>query len=66
MCGNFLDFEGALITPTAPFITTKLMVNNIVSTKKGKGLCLDIKTLYLNNAVPDIKYTDMHISMIPQ
>ena len=66
VCGNFLDFEGALSTPTVTVTTTKLMVNNIISTKNGRGLCLDIKKLYFNNPLPSPEYMKIHISMIPQ
>ena len=52
VCGNFLYFEGALSTPTVTVITTKLMVNNIISTKNGKVLCLYIKYIYLKNPLP--------------
>ena len=33
VCRNFLDFEGALSTPTDTITTTNLMVNNIISKK---------------------------------
>ena len=42
------------------------MVNNIISTQNGKGLCLDIKNIYLNNPLPGPEYMKIHISMIPQ
>ena len=42
------------------------MVNNIISTRKGKVLCLDIKSFYLNNPLPSLEYMNMNISMIPQ
>ena len=66
VCGNFIYFEGALSNPTATITTTKLLVNNIVSTKYGKFLCLDIKQLYLNNPFPGPKYIKIHISIISQ
>ena len=66
VCRNFLDFEGVLSTPTSKVTTTKLMVNNIISTKNGKCLCLDIKMFYLKNPLPGPEYMKMHISMIPQ
>ena len=37
VCGNLLDFEGALSTPTATGTTTNIMVDNIISTKKRKS-----------------------------
>ena len=45
--GNFLYFEGGLSTPTATITTANLMVNNIISTKNGKRLCLDIRNTYI-------------------
>ena len=36
VCRNFLDFEGALSTPTDTITTTNLMVNNIIFTKTKK------------------------------
>ena len=37
-----------------------------MTTKNGKGLCLDIYKIYLNNPLPSPEYMKIHISMIPQ
>ena len=64
--GNFLDYAGTLTTPTATITTAKCLFNSFVSTLEAKCVLADIKTFYLNNALPDPEYMKFHIATIPQ
>ena len=46
--GNFLDYSGFLITPTATVTSTKFLLNSIFSTINSRCLTSNIKHFYLN------------------
>ena len=64
--GNLLEYAGTLTTPTATITTEKCLFNSVVSTLEEKCVLADIKSFYLNNALPDPEYMKFHISTIPQ
>eukprot|EP00804_Cyclotella_cryptica_P022420 CCRYP_021143-RA/>CCRYP_021143-RA protein AED:0.55 eAED:0.45 QI:0/0/0/1/0/0/3/0/179 len=46
--GNRIHFPGDCDTPTADMLTTKILLNSIISTQGARFMTIDIKDFYLN------------------
>jgi hypothetical protein len=46
--GNCINFPGDCGTPTADMLTTKLLLNSIISTPGARFMTIDMKDFYLN------------------
>ena len=63
--GNLIDFPGDKSTRSADLITSKCLLNNIISTPGVRAACLDIKDFYLNNPLPRSEYVRFRQEDIP-
>ena len=63
---NLIDYPGDLSTHTSDFVTVKILINSVLSSKrKAKALAADAKNSYLNTPPDRYEYMRVHISMIP-
>ena len=52
--GNLLTYEGDLYTETTDIITTKLLLNSVLSTKDARFMTIDIKNFYLETPMDQL------------
>ena len=55
-----------LSNPTSTVTTAKFLFNSVISTPGAKCLVADVKSVYLNNDLPDPEYMKLHFHIIPQ
>ena len=63
--GDRLDFEGPTSTQTASLITTKCLVNSILSTRGAKFMTADIDRYYYGTPLAIFEYMRMALPDIP-
>jgi hypothetical protein len=63
--GNLIQCDSDLSVRTANINTVKLHWNSVVSTKKVKYMCLDIKTFYLTATLEYFEYMRISLSYFP-
>ena len=66
MGGDKIDYPGIVRTSTADIVTTKLLLNSIVSAQRARCVILDIKDFYLNNKLPRYECMRMPIALFPE
>ena len=54
--GNLVSYKGKLSVQTADISTAKIHWNSVISNKKAKYMCLDIKNFYLTAALEYFEY----------
>ena len=64
--GNRLLYEGNTTTQCASLITTKILLNSVVSTVLAMFMCVDITGFYYNTPMVDFEYIRLHLSIFPQ
>ena len=64
--GNLIDYPGELTTRTADLTTSKVMWNSVISTRKARFICADVKNFYLCTPLDRYEYMRMPINLIPQ
>ena len=47
-----INYPGAVATPTAEMLVTKILFNNVISTKDAEFMTIDISNFYLNSPLP--------------
>jgi hypothetical protein len=65
MGGNLINFPGDKSTRSADLVTSKCLINNIISTPGARAACTDIKDFYLNNPLPHSEYARFWQEDIP-
>eukprot|EP00804_Cyclotella_cryptica_P000163 CCRYP_017463-RA/>CCRYP_017463-RA protein AED:0.42 eAED:0.49 QI:0/-1/0/1/-1/0/1/0/288 len=63
--GNKITYPGDCGTPTADMLTTKILLNSVISTKGARFMTIDIKDFYLNTPMVRPEYMRLKLSDIP-
>eukprot|EP00804_Cyclotella_cryptica_P019412 CCRYP_006613-RA/>CCRYP_006613-RA protein AED:0.27 eAED:0.27 QI:0/-1/0/1/-1/1/1/0/573 len=63
--GNRITYDGDCGTPTANMLTTKVLLNSVISTKGARFMTIDIKDFYLNTPIVRPEYMRLKLSIIP-
>lgn len=63
--GNRLTYNGDTATQCASLTTTKLLINNTISTPGARFDCLDIKNMYYGTPMREFEYMKIRFSKIP-
>ena len=61
-----LSYEGPTATKCASLITTKILLNSVVSTILAIFMCADIHDFYYNTPMVDFEYMKLPLSMSPK
>ena len=64
--GNLIVYPGELTTNTEDLITTKILLNSIISTLLAKFMTTDIKNMYLNTPLDRSEYTCIPVDLVRQ
>ena len=64
--GDKLSYDGPTATQCASLITTKILLNSVVSTILALFMCADIHDFYYNTPMVDFEYMKLPLSMFPQ
>ena len=64
--GNLVKYDGELSVRTADINTAKMHWNSVISTKKAKYMCLDIKKFYLTAALEYYEYMKIPLALFPR
>ena len=63
--GNLIDYPGELTTRSADLTTSKILWNSVLSTKRARYMCLDIKNFYLCAPLERYEYMRMKLTDFP-
>eukprot|EP00804_Cyclotella_cryptica_P013054 CCRYP_002367-RE/>CCRYP_002367-RE protein AED:0.37 eAED:0.37 QI:0/0/0/1/0/0/2/0/323 len=63
--GNRINFPGGCGTPTADMLTTKVLLNSVVSTVGARFMTIDIKDFYLNTPMARPEFMRLKLSDMP-
>ena len=66
MEGDKLSYDGPTTTQCASLITTKILLNSVVSTILALFMYADIHNFYYNTPMVDFEYMKLPLSMFPQ
>ena len=61
-----LSYDGTTVTQCASLITTKILLNSVVSIILALFMCADIHDFYYNTPMVDFEYMKIPLSMFPQ
>jgi hypothetical protein len=64
--GNKIHFPGDCGTPTADMLTTKILLNSIISTQGARFMTIDIKDFYLNTPMARPEFMRLKLDDIPE
>jgi hypothetical protein len=64
--GDKVEYPGDVSTKTAGLITTKILINSVISTPGARFCVFDIKDFYLNTPMERYEYMRIPIHQIPQ
>eukprot|EP00804_Cyclotella_cryptica_P028359 CCRYP_016427-RA/>CCRYP_016427-RA protein AED:0.05 eAED:0.03 QI:0/0/0/1/1/1/2/0/1237 len=64
--GNKIHFPGDCGTPTADMLTTKILLNSIISTQGARFMTIDIKDFYLNTPMARPEFMRLKLADIPE
>ena len=64
--GNLLTYEGKLYTETSEIISTKMLLNSVLSTKGARFMTIDIKNFYLGTLMDVYGYMKIKYDTIPE
>eukprot|EP00804_Cyclotella_cryptica_P018237 CCRYP_005972-RC/>CCRYP_005972-RC protein AED:0.07 eAED:0.01 QI:0/-1/0/1/-1/0/1/0/582 len=64
--GNNIHFPGDCGTPTADMLTTKILLNSIISTQGARFMTIDIKDFYLNTPMARPEFMRLKLADIPE
>ena len=65
MGGNKLTVDGNTATQCASLVTTKILINSVISTPNTQFSCIDIKNMYYGLPMQDYKYMRIKYDEIP-
>ena len=63
--GDRINYEGDCGTATADLLTTKLLLNSVISTEGARFMTLDIKNFYLGTPLKKYEYLRLKMSDLP-
>lgn len=66
MGGNKIEYEEDVSAPTSHMTQVKIRANAIISNPKGRAVCFDIKSFYLNTPMKEFEYMHIHLDGIPE
>ena len=66
MGGDKLSYDGTTAPKCASLITTKILLNSVVSTILALFMCAGIHDFYYNTPIVDFEYMKLPLSMFPQ
>ena len=64
--GDKISYDGPTATQCTSLITTKILLNSVVSTILALFMCVDIHDFYYNTPMVDFEYMKLPLSMFPQ
>jgi hypothetical protein len=64
--GDRINYPGAVATPTADMLVTKILLNSVISTRGAKFMTMDISDFYLNTPMKCPEYIKLNIRDIPK
>ena len=64
--GDQIDYPGEVSTKTADILTTKILLNKVISTPGAKFMGMDLKDFYLSNNLPRPEYIRIPMAILPQ
>ena len=64
--GDRVDYPGPVSSPTTDMVTSKLLLNSVLSTPGAKFLGLDLKDFFLGTILPRKEYAKIAVNLIPQ
>jgi len=64
--GNHIKYPGAVATPTADMLITKLLFNSVISTKGARFMTIDISDFYLMTPLKCPEFIRISINDIPE
>lgn len=64
--GDRIEYPGEVITPTADIVTTKLLINSVISTPGARFMTAYIGNFYLGTPMERYEYMVIPMSIIPQ
>ena len=63
--GDKIVYHGEVSTPTAEMITTKMLLNSVISTRGARFMTVDIRDFYLSSIMPEPEFMWVPVSLIP-
>jgi hypothetical protein len=63
--GNLVSYKGKLSVRTADINTAKIHWNSVISNKKAKYMCMDIKNFYLTVTIEYFEYMKIPFALFP-
>ena len=63
---NLITYKGDTSMCTADLTTSKLLWNNVLSTKGARYMCLDLKKFYLTAALDHYEYMTILLALFPE
>ncbi len=64
--GDRINYPGEVATPTADMLVTKLLLNNVISTKNARFMTMDISNFYLMTPLKRPEYIRIKLADIPE
>jgi hypothetical protein len=64
--GDHIQCDGNSSTKVADIVTTKLLLNSVISTPGARFMTLDLKDFYLNTDLAEYEYVKIPLSLLPQ
>ena len=64
--GEIIEYHGNCGTPTANFLTLKLLLNSVISILREKCMMLDIKNFYQNTTMAQYEYIRVKLNSFPE
>ena len=64
--GSNLELPINYGTPTAGFMTVKVLLNSVLPTKGGKFMCIDTKDFYFNTLLAPHEYLQIKLENFPE
>ncbi len=63
--GERINYPGAVATPTAKMLVTKMLFNSVISTKDARFMTMDISNFYLTTPLLHSKFIQLKLTDIP-
>ena len=62
---DHIEYPETVSTPTADIVTTKLIINSVLSTPNARFMTVDIGNFYLGTPMTRFEYMVMPLNIIP-
>ena len=63
--GNLFICLYDVSSPTSDITTAKILFNSVISTPGSRSITLDLKNFYVKTPLPEPRYTEMNIDILP-